>query len=132
LCAEAVPADDPRQSRILRLLHVERGRKVAVEQLAIAPVGVPSGALRARPVAAPFVHEHRDAVLRQRLGEGQVMTRGNAQRRQPQQAGPRRVRCAQQYAEAMAVCGLDLHSVALRGGFRVPRGVRVHRSAAPK
>ena len=129
---EAVAADDPRHVGTGGLHRRERGRQVVFEQGAIAPVAIMSGAHVAAAVAAPFVHEHRDATRGQRLGERQVVLRGHAQRRQPDQGRHRRRRPAHQHPEAMSVGRNDRQALVVRRRLRVARRCGHAGSAAPK
>ena len=59
-------------------------------------------------MAAPFVHEHRRACSRQRIGERQVMAGGYAERRQPQQRARGMWRNPRDQLERMAIGRLQV------------------------
>src|SRR3546814_10223937 len=69
LSAEAVAADDAWQGGQQTVDRLFACRQVGGEQFVVAPVVVAARMQRAGAVAAPFVHEHRQAARRPRVGE---------------------------------------------------------------
>jgi hypothetical protein len=64
----------------------------------------------AAAIATPFVHEHGDAFSGQGFGEGLIVACGDAQCRQPQQAGCRLLGYMAQQLELVSVGAGDGHS----------------------
>jgi hypothetical protein len=127
-----VSADDRRHLRKSFAQRIRACRQVDFEQFAITPIRIVARPQTAGAVAAPFVHEDRDAACGQRFGEGQVVPRGDAQRRQPQQGRAWRRRRAKQQSKAMAVIGDHRETVAFLRQIRVCGGPAHRGSAAPK
>ncbi|WP_243849064.1 hypothetical protein [Xanthomonas sp. CFBP 8151] len=123
LAAQAVTAQHARQPRVMQVEQRPAGGDIVGKQRAIAPVVLARGAQRAAAMAAPLVQIHRDAGASQGVRERLVVSRSNAQCRQPQQAGDRPRRCVAQH----------LPGVSIRGGDGKRAGLHAHGlGAAPK
>ena len=115
LTTQAVAAQPLAGLRPARVHHGQTGWQVVTQQLAIAPVALPTGALATGTDAAPFVQNHRDTAFGQRLGQRQIMTCGNTHRWQPVQ---------QPVAGAAGHYRQQLEAGAIGGGYRQHQRLR--------